>query len=47
MDLWNKLLELKIFDVSYLFLYLAKNPWCVFNIVYKVVYRSEMVNPKH
>ena len=44
MDLWNKLLQLKIFDVSYLFLYLTMNLQCLFNIVYKVVYRSELVN---
>ena len=34
----------EIFNVSYLFLYLAKNLQCLFSIVYKVVYRSELVN---
>ena len=38
-----KLLQLKIFDVSYLFLYLVENLWCLFNIVYEVVYRSVLV----
>ena len=38
-----KPLQLKIFDVSYLFLYLAENLWCLFDIVYKVVYRSKLV----
>ena len=39
-----KLLQLEILDVSYLFLYLVKNLQCWFNIVYNIVYRSELVN---
>ena len=39
-----KPLQCEIFDVSYLFLYLAENLQCLFNIVYKVVYKSELVN---
>ena len=32
-----KLLQLEIFDVSYLFLYLAKDLQCLFNTVYRWV----------
>ena len=47
MDLWNKTTTTLIFDVIYVFLYLVENLWCLFNIVYDIVYRSVFVNTKY
>ena len=43
-DLWNKTTATQDIWCQLLFLYLAENLQCLFNIVHKVVYRSELVN---